>query len=231
MEVLKLATNVLEDFFNLTITTEKDNIHLRVYEPPSLLTEGVGTVATEIVDIIITAKDFNGNDVSRNNLVLTCDKGYFLNPSNQPTDTLYFNINGTKRITYIPDEYGTVTFKCEKDNKQIGQDYQLQVQSYHLKAINTTQGNSPRYLTINHQKRSCMLSYYFKGQTITTSNASVKVENSIIPVEYRPLKNVRVPHYRPDIVFTLTTDGEIYVRTSTNNATPEGEYVRFDWTY
>ena len=220
----------INHLYNLSISVEDDNVILNTYDPPSLINTVANTYPTQPVNVIIKAKDFNGNNINKT-VRLSCDKGYFMQNQNAQVDSLNVVVNGTATVQYMPTESGTVTFKCGESQNITQAEYQLQVQEYILKAINTTQGESPRYLTIYPQKRCCTFSYYFKTQTISQTGTSIKFENGIIPQEYRPKANARVSHYRPDMVFIVGTDGSVYVRTSTNNANPISEYVRFDWTY
>ena len=228
----------INQLYNLSISVEDDNVIVNTFDPPSLIYNVANTYPTQPITVIINAKDFNGNNINKT-VRLSCDKGYFITDMNQRineqyigTDVINVTIeNGVATVPYMPTESGTVTIQCGESQNITQADCQLQVQEYILKAINTTQGESPRYLTIYPQKRCCTFSYYFQSQVISQTNTSIKIENEVIPQQYRPKANVRVSHYRPDMVFIVGTDGSVYVRTSTNNANPISEYVRFDWTY
>ena len=176
------------------------------------------------INISVSLIDFNGNRVSRDSVTITCDKGVFTsNNSKSITVNLPY---GYYNLDYKATEWGLCTFKC---NNSI---HQLFVHGNGVKSITTTQGESPRWLYVDKTRRKCMFSYYFKPQTLSQKDTVIYVESNVIPSEFRPTYHIRVPSYRPDVVFTVTSDGRVGVKTTTANASiGDGQYVRFEWTY
>jgi hypothetical protein len=184
----------------------------------------------ESATITVQAVDFNGANITGKEITITVDKGNFMNGSTSIGKS-YTGTTGANGFTvsYKATEYGIINFNCTIKSSN------LQLFANNLKKINitTTHGNSPRPLYVDELRRRCYFSYYYPtGSLSGTKSTDTSVEGAIIPSAYRPLTNIRAVAYRPDITWTLKTDGKIYYRIeSTPLSLGAEDYIRFDWYY
>ena len=208
---------VINDLYEIKLSSNKSNLNYN-----------------ESATITVQAVDFNGANITGKEITITVDKGNFMNGST----SLGKSYTGTTTssgftVTYKADTYGVITFKAKIGS--INKATHLQLFANNLKKINitTTHGQSPRPLYVDELRRRCYFSYYYPtGSLSGTKSTDNSVEGAIIPSAYRPLTNIRAAAYRPDIIWTLKTDGKIYFRmeiASTNLGSED--WIRFDWYY
>lgn len=186
---------------------------------------------------IITVKttDFNNNIASNKSINISCDKGYFryiINPdtniSTSITQTQSYtgitNSNGVLKLVYVASEWGLCTISA--DTKKI----QLFVNGFKEVNANSTNGV---VFQVDESQRACRLKWNFVSTGL--SQTKKKLDTVTFPKSiYAPPFLLYIPTYRPDFVFILYPNGEIWGRTNgsiTTEINMDNHVELFEWHY
>ena len=189
----------------------------------------ISTTSSEIllndtITVTIQLVDFNGNNVNRNNITITCSRGKFT-ANNQQSYTGNTS-NGTLNVTYQGTENGIVNFYCKNAI------YSILVFGKKNYRISTTHGGI-RNLIVDEFNRTVFFSYLYNGSLSlsTAYSSALKIESNVIPSEYRPSTLVRTPVYNANVIGAVSSDGSVYIRSVQNSGTISNANITFQWTY
>ena len=187
----------------------------------------------DTVEITVKIQDFNNNPLSDINLQVSIDKGYFTKYTRNSTDTTlntstirYTGVtgsDGTFTMTCKASEWGLCTFTC--DTKKI----QYFVNGF--KTLNVTSANGAVF-QVDESRRACRLKWNFVSTKLSQTKKqldTIKFPNN----KYAPPFYIYVPTYRPDIVFILYSNGQVWGRTNGNvtSRTMDNHVELFEWHY
>ncbi len=221
----------IKGLYNIKITSSKSSLKLN-----------------EIMNVTVQLLNFNGSNISGKSILLVVDKGTFVVGNEEVGNTIE-EVTGTNGFTvkYKATEVGTITFKVSGSNgvnTKKNNNFKLTCDDWDKYTLNTTNAHNAVYLYVNRYRGNCSLYYEYNqtgnnafltgGDNANTSERTI--EQALIPNElskYRPTSRISAVGWRPDVVFSLLSDGNLTYRVEQNKTLPANTYmgVRFVWTY